>query len=349
MDLEHVQPVQSVGADRRSRSRSRVAVAVPIALLVGVVVIGALGRVTPSPERPRVAVAVTPRPGVTDPPAPSLPPAQPAVGPAFPTRTIGLEVQTVPDLLEGLARGDVGTEVVAVAGWLSVPAARECAGSRDVVPAGGWELLCQRQTWLSADSSPLFSVEQGGIVPFHSPNHLLLPRAMPGVDLATLAQQQFQGYEGPLRPRRVVLAGRFGDPRLPECTSGSDACAETFAIERVIWADGEPQLRRAHRYPGLDDVELSRLVRWPILNAATERGAIVLSEMLLPRAELARFDPVADQAVPAKVDGPVWYIRTLLRSPLYGNATGKVGWAVIEDATAMVLASDPDGRSASAE
>ena len=319
------------------------------------VVTGALGRVTEDPDRPRVAVTVTAPPVATDEPAPA--PATPAASPArpapapdtFPTRTIGLEVQTVPEVLDGLERGTVGSGVVAVAGWMSVPVARQCTGSREVLPEGGWDVLCQRQTWLSADSKPLFSVERGGIIPFHSPDQLLLPQAMPGVELAALAERQFQGYEGPLRPQRVVLAGRFGDPRLPECTSGSDACTRTFAIERVIWADGETQLRRTLRYPGLDDVELSRLVRWPILNAATESGAIVLSEILMPRSELATFDPVADRAVPARVDGPVWYIRTLLRSPLYGDATGKVGWAVIEDATATVLAADPNGRSASAE
>lgn len=355
MDHEHVEPVQSLNAGRGSRTRSGIAVAIPVAVLLVVAGFGALGRVAPPapPVRPDVAVIpepVSPPPDASGDPATIIdPPVLDADG--FPVHTIGLTVLSVDETLRSLAGGEIGTGLVAIAGWLSIPYLHGCADATGAVPAGQWDVLCQRKTYLTGGPEPLFSVEQGGIRALALPERRLEPQAVPGIELASIAESQFQGYEGPLRPRRVVLAGRFGDPRLAECrlVRSSPECAMAFAIERVIWLDGEPQVRRAQRYPGLEDADLSRLVRWPILDSATRRGSVVLSELLIPRNELARVDPVADRAVPTDVAGPVWYIRTLLRSRPYGRPTGEVGWAVIEDATANVLAADPDGRSAAAE
>jgi hypothetical protein len=356
MDLEHVEPVQSLTRDRRSRTRGRMAVAIPVALLLGVIAFGVLGRAAPAPpEQPDVALVPQP---VTPEPAPPSSIAEPIVEPpeldddGFPVTTIGLHVLGVDETLRALARDELGSGLVAVSGWLSIPSLHRCTGSTDAAGAGEWDVLCQRTTYLTRDAEPIFMVEQGGIRPLELPDERLEPQAMPGIELESIAGGQFHGYEGPLRPRPVVLAGRFGDARLVECRSrgGTDPrCATAFAIERVIWLDGEPQVRRSQRYPGLVDAELSRLVRWPILDSATQRGSIVLSELLVPRGALARLDPVADRSVPDDVTGPVWYIRTQLRSGPYGRPTGDVGWAVIEDATATVLAADPDGRSASAE
>ena len=355
MDLEHVEPVQSLTPGRGSRTRGRLAVAIPGVLLVGVVVTGVLGRLTPPPSvSPEIAVVRDPATPAPAPPssAPDAiiePPELDAGG--FPIHTIGLSVLSVDETLEALGRGELGSRLVAVAGWLSIPSVTDCAASADPAPAGAWDVLCQRTTYLSGDPEPLYMVERGGMRQLALPERRLEPQAVPGIELASIAGDQFVGYEGPLRPRRVVLAGRFGDGRLVECrvVRTSPQCATTFAIERVIWLDGKPQVRRAQRYPGLEDAELSRLVRWPILDSATRRGSIVLTELLIPRGALAQLDPVADRSVPADVAGPVWYIRTLLRSRPYGRPTGDVGWAVIEDATATVLAADPDGRSASAE
>lgn len=354
MDLEHVEPVQSLTLDRGSRTGGRVAVAIPVVLLVGVIAFGILGRSTPAPpDQPEVAVVPEAR---TPPPVPTAEPGliiePPEVdGEGFPLHTIGLSVLSVDETLRRLGRDELGSGLVAVAGWLSIPSLHRCTGSTSAVPTGEWEVLCQRTTYLAGDPEPLFMVEQNGIRPLQLPERRIEPQAMPGIELESIAGGQFQGYEGPLRPRRVVVAGRFGDGRLVECriVGSAPRCASAFAIERVIWLDGEPQVRRAQRYPGLEDADLSRLVRWPILDSATRRGSVVLSELLVPRSELARVDPVADRAVPTDVAGPVWYIRTLLRSRPYGRPTGDVGWAVIEDATANVLAADPDGRSASVE
>ncbi len=353
MDHQHVQPVQSLTPEGRSRRRTLATVALPVVLLLGVVLTGVLGKTPPAPEPPPIADVRTPRPETT--PVVAEPTIEPDIVPVstgtFPRRTIGLAVHSVDETLELFERGELGDSIVAVGGWLSIPSLLDCAGSADRAAAGGWDLLCQRGTVLADEPTPLFTVDQGGIRPLELPTRRIEPQAVPGVELASIVERQFQGTEGPLRPRRVVLAGRFGDPRLVECSASTslDTCRSAFAIERVIWLDGEPQVRRSQRSPSLGQVELSRLVRWPILDSATERGSIVLSEMLLPRSELATFDPVADRAVPSDVRGPVWYIRTLLRRQHYGDATGRVGWAVIEDATASVLAAEPDGRTASAE
>ena len=82
-------------------------------------------------------------------------------------------------------------------------------------------------------------------------------------------------------------------------------------------------------------------VRWPIVDRAIRRGAIILSETIVARADLAAVDPAADAATPRDV-GTVWYVRALLRPRGLDDSLGEVGWAVIEDDTAAVLASDPE-------
>jgi hypothetical protein len=359
MDLEHIQPVQSLTPDPRSRARTLIVAALPVVLLVGLVTAGILGR--EDDEGPGVGLVAA----ETADPAPAPPSAGPSATPdlaasdpsvaGFPTETIGLRVHSVDETLALRDAGKIGSEVVAVSGWLTIPRLGQCpaigaAGTAPGASTGDGNLLCQRDTYLVDDGLPLFAIEhREGLVTLRSPGRHLRPQAMPGVELVSLAGRQFMGNSTELRPRRVVIAGRFGDPRLEECRPLTHTCEEAFAIERLVWVDGQARLRRTVRYPGLDDLELSRKVRWHIVDAANQHGSIVLSETLVPRSELRALDPTADRAVPADVVGTVWYVRTLLRSGPYGNPTGSVGWAVIEDATAAVLAADPDGRTAAAE
>jgi len=351
MDVEHVQPVRSLTLDSASRTRTLIAVAIPIALFVGVVATGALGRtaVGPGPDGSDAVAVVPDRSAVDAEPSnrrtPS--PADLAVA-GFPDQIIGLEVRTVSETLDAFDAGSIGADVVAVGGWLTVPAVGGCGDAetgRDL-PVLERDLLCQRETFLVDEGLPLFAIEQDGLAEVRPPGRHLRPQAMPGIELVSLLSRQFMGYAPELRPRRVVVAGRFGDRRLLECRLATARCASTFAIERVVWVDGHPILRHAERYPGLDDVAVSRLVRWHTVDAAIQHGAIVLSEVLVPREALATFDPEADREVSRAVAGPVWYVRTLLREGPYGNPAGDVGWAVIEDATAAVLAADPDGPPA---
>ena len=82
------------------------------------------------------------------------------------------------------------------------------------------------------------------------------------------------------------------------------------------------------------------MVRWPIVDRAIRRGAIVLTEVIVERDDLATIDPAADALVPDDV-GTIWYVRAPATRGLE-DSLGEVGWAVIEDDTAAVLASDPE-------
>ena len=46
-------------------------------------------------------------------------------------------------------------------------------------------------------------------------------------------------------PRPVVLVGRFGDPRSPDCVAGpgggSAACDRSFVVDQIAWIDGVSQ------------------------------------------------------------------------------------------------------------
>lgn len=61
MDPVHVQPVQSLTPDPRSRARTVVAVAIPVVLLVAYVAARVLGRTTAGPGA-RFAAVETPDP-----------------------------------------------------------------------------------------------------------------------------------------------------------------------------------------------------------------------------------------------------------------------------------------------
>jgi hypothetical protein len=114
-----------------------------------------------------------------------------------------------------------------------------------------------------------------------------------------------------------------------------------FAIERVVWVDGSWRLRRPLLFPSEVEPAPSGQVRWPTVDRAIRRGAIILSETIVSRDDLATVDPAADAATPDDVS-TVWYVRALLRARGLDNPVGEVGWAVIDDDTAAVLASDPE-------
>lgn len=356
MDLEHVQPVQSLTPDRRSRRRTVVTAAIPVVVLVAVVAAGSLGNAVPDRfDTPPDAIAqLTPSPDPT---------ASPPVAPdevalrrdvvaihdgGYPLRALGLTVRSVARTIELRATGEITGEVVAVAGWLSIPPERDCG--TDVVDPGhgqyGSGSSCRRGTILT--DAP------GAVVGFDGSQTFMLgkiaggvlnPQALPGISLAPIAAGQARGKT--VAPQRAVVLGRFSDARLPECASGEPECFDRFALERVIWLDGDWRLRRPELYPTAADADVSRTVRWPTIDAAIPRG-IILSEVVAPRSELARLDPQADRAVPFDDVGTIWYVRALLRPRGGGDPDGEVAWAVIEDATGFVLAADPDRRSASA-
>ena len=341
MHPEHVEPVQSLASGRRSRARTLAAVAVPIVLLGGLIGSAMLGEVKPPADEPSPAVAVA----ATDAPAePSVAPEANALRAAgFPTRALGLPVHSVASTLDRHRDGEVADEVVAIAGWLSVPPDSDCGVDviDDREDLYGTGAACTRETMLADDAEPVLAVRRNGEV-----RHLRLPRAfmlpvgLAGPSLATVAAQQ-RAPDNVILPERAIVLGRFADSRLEACRTSSPDCGSSFAIERVAWVDGSWRLRRPLIYPSEVEPGPSGQVRWPTVDRAIRRGAIVLSETIVARADLAEVDPAADAATPSDV-GTVWYVRALLRPRGIEDSSGEVGWAVIDDDTAVVLATDPE-------
>jgi hypothetical protein len=343
MEDEHLEPVHSLTPDGSSRARTMAATIVPAIVLIAVIGAAILGGGSPAdptnPEQPPIASA---EPIAEASLAPDVEALQAA---GFPTRALGLPVHSVARTLALREAGEVRDRVVAVAGWLSVPPDPACGA--DVVDRRGGQFgtggSCRRQTVLADDAEPMVVVRGGSVVAMRDADGILQPVGLPGPSLSTIAAGQI-AKDDVINPARAVVLGRFADPRLEECTSSQDTCGSTFAIERVAWVDGSWKLRRPLIYPAAIEADPSGTVRWTTVDRAIRRGAIVLSEVVAPREDLAALDPAADAATPRDV-GTVWYVRVLLRERGVEDSLGDMGWAVIDDDTARVLAADPERQS----
>jgi hypothetical protein len=343
MEDEHLEPVHSLTPDGSSRARTMAAAILPAVVLIAVIGAAILGGGSPSeptnPEQPAIASA---EPIAETSLAPGVEALQAA---GFPTRALGLPVHSVARTLALRDAGEIQDRVVAVAGWLSVPPDPACGV--DVVDRRGGQFgtggSCRRQTVLADDAEPMVVVRGGSLVAMRDADDILRPVGLPGPSLSTIAAGQV-ATDDVINPARAVVLGRFADPRLEECTSSHDTCGSTFAIERVAWVDGSWKLRRPLIYPAAIEADPSGTVRWTTVDRAIRRGAIVLSEVVAPREDLATLDPAADAATPRDV-GTVWYVRVLLRERGVEDSLGDMGWAVIDDDTARVLAADPERQS----
>src|SRR5262245_57932785 len=185
MHPEHVEPVQSLESGRRSRARTAAAAAIPIVLLVGLIGSAMLGEAKPSAVDPSPAVAA----------AESDAPSEASVAPdiaalrsaGFPTRALGLPVHSVASTLDRHRDGEVTDEVVAIAGWLSVPPDSDCGV--DVVDDReglyGTGAACTRETVLADDAEPVLAVRRNGeIRHLGLPRAFMLPIGLPGPSLA---------------------------------------------------------------------------------------------------------------------------------------------------------------------
>jgi hypothetical protein len=344
MDPEHIEPVRSVTLDRRSRVRSFLLTLLPALLLIGVIgaaVFGSGGSSdAPDVEADRnveAALSAAPQHAASE--APDVVGLREA---GFPTRALGLPVHSVARTLELHADGRIQTDVVAVAGWLSVPPDPACGVDEidDRPGLYGSGAACRRETILADDAEPIIALRSGRLRDLREPSLALRPVGLPGPSLASIAARQI-APDRVVLPERAVVLGRFADPRLEECRGSSTDCASAFAIERVVWVDGSWRLRRPLLFPSEVEPVPSGQVRWPTVDRAIRRGAIILSETIVSREDLATVDPAADAATPRDI-ATVWYVRALLRARGLDNPVGEVGWAVIDDDTATVLASDPE-------
>ena len=343
MNQEHFETVQSLTPDERSPTRRLVVTLLPAIVLIAVIGAAVFGgaQSADDPSDPQRPTAAPAEPVVE---ASLAPDAEALLAAGFPTRALGLPVHSVARTKALQDDGEIRDEAVAVAGWLTVPPEPDCGRDVAVDPDGPYGIGadCRRSTVLTDDAEPVFAIRGGEGTRLRDPvaDAELYPQALPGVSLAGIAADQI-APDRVIRPERAVVLGRFGDPRLSECQSSSSDCGSTFAIERVAWVDGSWRLRRPEIYPADVDRAPSGMVRWPIIDRAISRGAIALTEVIVERDHLATIDPTADAAVPRDVD-TIWYVRVLLRPRGLDDSLGEVGWAVIEDDTAAVLASNPE-------
>jgi hypothetical protein len=344
MEPEHIEPVRSLPLERRSRARTFAVALLPAFVLIVVIGFATFGggrfsdTTTADTDRNgEVERSAEPQPVPSD--APDVADLRSA---GFPTRALGLPVHSVARTLELHDDGEIKADVVAVAGWLSVPPDPACGVDRVDDRGGlyGTGTACTRATILAGDAEPVVAVRSGGLRDLRTPGIAIRPVGLPGPSLAGIAARQV-APDNVVLPERAIVLGRFADPRLEDCQASSPECVSAFAIERVVWVDGSWRLRRPLIYPSEDEPEPSGQVRWPIVDRAIRRGAIILSETIVARADLAAVDPDADAATPVDA-GTVWYVRALLRPRGIEDSSGEVGWAVIDDDTAVVLASDPE-------
>lgn len=344
MNDEHVQPVQALTSDRSAGLRTMLAVGAPILGLLAVVAGGALGQ-APEPDRTVVSLPTsTARLGTAN------PTRSPVDGPTleahgFPTDALGLPVRSVDETLDLVRSGSMRESVVAVAGWLTIrPTEGDCpiAG-----PSVDSIALCPRDTILHDSPEPFLAIRGGQATRLRSPGVHMHAVSMPGGQVASLAGRQYRGLGPSLLPVPVVLLGKIGDPRRPECRPSGRHCGEELSLERLLWIEGEWHDRQVVRAtPRPDDPELSaRILRRRIDEAVPGAGAL-LSETLLPQGRLASVDPDAARAVEPSGQGPLWYVRILIRLPGPGGTYPRdVGWAVIDDATGTVLAASHGRRT----
>ena len=344
MDPEHIEPVRSLTLDRGSRARTFLVALVPAFVLIAVIGAAIFGSGRSTNKRELEADQNVESPGSAAPrPQPSDAPDVAGLREAgFPTRALGLPVHSVARLLELHDDGEIRGDVVAVAGWLSVPPDPACGVDEidDRPGLYGTGASCRRESILAGDAEPVVAVRSGSVRELRTAPTLLRPVGLPGPSLSSIAARQI-APDRVVLPERAIVLGRFADPRLEECQGSSTACVSAFAIERVVWVDGSWRLRRPLLYPSEVEPAPSGQVRWPTVDRAIRRGAIILSETIVSRDDLATVDPAADAATPRDVS-TVWYVRALLRARGIDNPVGEVGWAVIDDDTAAVLASDPE-------
>ncbi len=246
----------------------------------------------------------------------------------FPTRALGLPVHSVARTMALRDEGEIQAKVVAVAGWLTVPPEPDCGLDVVVESDGpyGVGADCRRSTVLTDDAEPVFAIRGGE-----------------GTRLRACGRRRGAASAGAARP--VPGRGSRRTRLLPTWSSGPSApsCSAGLAIPGS--RNASPRHRTAVRhspssassgwraagacagreiYPADVDPVPSGMVRWPIIDRAIRRGAIVLTEVIVERDHLATIDPTADAVVPRDVD-TIWYVRALLRPRGLEDSTRRGG------------------------
>ena len=348
MQDAHVEPIQSLSppGKRRGRRWTAVTVGAPVALLAVVVGAGFAGRLETvgmgdAAGSPAIAAAAEVEPnGTAAPGASTRPGNQSAAAVWFPETALGLPVLPVDEVVARLRSGALEPGAVAVSGWLTIrPVVAACL--LEVATGRRPAALCARETILVASPEPLLDVRGAQDVTRLRPaGPHLHPVALPGVSLRQLGGRQYNGLATALMPVPVVLVGHVGDARLPECRPSGRHCGERFALERIVWVDGERMASRAQIAAVPATAKMSTTAeRRARIGRSVPGARDVLNELLVASDALDLVDPAADAALEGTPTAPVWYVRFLkARATTGAEGRQEVWWAVLDDASGTVVA-----------
>ena len=205
---------------------------------------------------------------------------------------------------------------------------------------------------LLADVDVLPTDANGGVFGAIGPH--LHPTFAPGVRGPTPAG-------GPSQPRTepipVVVLGRYTEPAGVACSPTSRDCGQAFAVERVVWVEGEPwgvtlAVDAAMNVePNIPEIQSTVAASTDALG----RGALPLRTSVVRPDVLALVDPDRGGRAPAprarRSLPAVTYVRGLVfqfdaSQPLYGRDPA-IGWVVVHSITGEVLArGGPSGPGA---
>lgn len=258
----------------------------------------------------------------------------------YPATALGLMTLTIAEA-RGVREAGAIDGLVAVAGYMTVVAidpsciAATAAGGRG--PA-----FCEREAILADVATSPLGADGGSHWSRVGPHlHLRLP---PGV--ATLAAVPVE-VRLDQRPIRVLVVGRLVGQA--QAASPMSRPRYRLVVEHVPWADGhwleidrtlDPLLGPGALGVAPGATTLTRRERaMAVLRALPDSGPR-LSEAKVTATTLARIDPAAAEAVGDAANGPLWYIRVMIRNVPGPEFTPRhhVATVVLEDGTGTVLA-----------
>lgn len=357
-----IEPTPALSPSGGARRRRLAALSLPIVALAVVTAVGWLagGGEAGVPQTGGPTSSAPPDGGVAASAAPSAVAASETA--SFPARALGLPVRTVADMLARRQAGDLGDEIVAVAGYLTVlPGPDECLSIPDA-PTTQASSPCGSDTIVAESPGPLIEWsedgfawrgEAGGPAGVH-----LHATAFPTTDIGALAGRSTMTSPSSaagvaIVPVATIVLGRFGDPRVADRRSNLRHPNLAFVIEAVAWLDGTWQGRTATRYAHLPPDSIAIEEIRANAAAAFPGGAEVIGHAFVDLATLGQVDAsalgaVRSGAVRLGVEEPlgVWYVRVIRRegdsAPLARDAVQRrLRWVVLgADGTVLGSAID---------
>jgi hypothetical protein len=294
-----------------------VAAFVPLLVLLPVVALGVLGEgrsQAAAAERPMATVAA-PRAGAAAPI--SAPRAEPPPGP-FPERILGIDVLDVAHARD-LAATAGESRLLAVAGWLTIGPDPDCDAA--------WRLQCRRTGLLSAAAAGAESA--------------LFLETAPGVPLPGLHRSTPRLTSWTVATDAVVV-GRFVDRGGRRCGLRRPICEPVFAVEHLAWLGAQELGPTISTELGVRATGRTEHV------AAAARGAFrrpsaVLGLTMLSPSTLGAIDAEAAAVLGPDWEGRVWYARLVTLRPRADETSEPVAaWALVDDATGLLIAAAPD-------